>query len=76
MSRFKQFLFMFIAVVLLIVMVQNAQKVTFRFLNWQYEVSQLLMVLIVFVLAFVLGFATAKWPRRKQDDFTPTPTQR
>ena len=74
MQKFKQFLFILFSVILLILMVQNAQKVTFRFLNWQYEVSQLLMVLIVFVLAFLLGFATARWPRRQRDDGTPPKT--
>lgn len=76
MNRVKQVLFMLFVVVLLIVMVQNAQPVKFRFLNWAYDVSQLLLVLIVLVLGFVLGFATARWPRKKQDEYTPTQTQR
>ena len=64
----KQALLMIVAVVILITMVQNAQPVQFRFLNWTYDVSQLLLVLIVFLVGFVTGFVTGKWPRRKQDD--------
>lgn len=76
MKKVKQFLFVFVSVVLLIVMVQNAQPVKFRFLNWTYDVSQLLLVLIVLVLGFLLGFGTARWPRKKDDDFPPAQTQR
>jgi uncharacterized integral membrane protein len=76
MVRVRQVLTMIVLILLIIVMVQNAQPVQFRFLNWTYDVSQLLLVLIVFVVGFVSGFGTAKWPRRKQDDFSPTSTQR
>jgi uncharacterized integral membrane protein len=51
----------------IIVMVQNAQPVTFRFLNWNYQVSQLLLVVIVLVLGFLAGFITAYVPRRKRN---------
>jgi uncharacterized integral membrane protein len=64
----KQALLIIVAVVILIAMVQNAKPVQFRFLNWTYDVSQLLLVLIVFVIGFVTGFVTGKWPRRRQDD--------
>jgi uncharacterized integral membrane protein len=47
-------------------MVQNAQPITFRFLNWNYQVSQLLLVAIVLVLGFLIGFLTAYVPRRKK----------
>lgn len=76
MNRVKQVLLIVVLVLLLIIMVQNAQPVKFRFLNWTYDVSQLLLVLIVFALGFLGGFAIAKWPRRKQDDFTPPETRR
>lgn len=61
---------MVIAIILIllaiIVMVQNAQPITFRFLNWNYQVSQLLLVAIVLVLGFLIGFLTAYVPRRKK----------
>jgi uncharacterized integral membrane protein len=57
--------------VLLIVMVQNAQPVTFTFLNWKYQVSQLLLVVIVFVLGFLTGFVVAKTTGKKKVDEPP-----
>lgn len=63
-------------VVLLIVMIQNAQPVTFTFLNWKYQVSQLLLVLIVLVLGFLAGFVVAKATGKKKEDeptFAPRP---
>lgn len=53
-------------ILIVIVMVQNAQPITFRFLNWNYQVSQLLLVAIVLVLGFLVGFVTAWVPRRKR----------
>lgn len=63
--------------VLVIVMLQNAQLVTFNFLNWHYEVSQLLLVVIVFVIGWLTGFVGAKLTGRKKDDEPPlTPRPR
>ncbi|HEU4364938.1 MAG TPA: lipopolysaccharide assembly protein LapA domain-containing protein [Candidatus Krumholzibacteria bacterium] len=76
MNRVKQILLIAVLMLLVVVMVQNAQPVKFRFLNWTYDVSQLLLVLIVFVVGFLSGFAVAKWPRRKQDDLAPIQTRR
>jgi uncharacterized integral membrane protein len=57
-----------LGVLIVIVMVQNAQPITFRFLNWRYQVSQLLLVVIVLALGFLAGFITAKvWGRSKDD---------
>jgi uncharacterized integral membrane protein len=57
-----------LAVLALILMIQNAQPVTFRFLNWTYRVSQLLLVVIVLVLGFLAGFITAKVTGRAKTD--------
>jgi uncharacterized integral membrane protein len=63
--------------VLVIVMVQNSQPITFNFLNWRYRVSQLLLVVIVFVIGWLTGFVGAKLSRRKNDDEPPiTPRPR
>ena len=53
---------------LVILMVQNSQTVTFRFLSWQYDVSQLLLVVIVFVIGFLTGVLASKWPARKTEE--------
>ena len=49
----------------LIVLIQNAQTVTFRLLFWTAEISQLLLVLLMLVIGFVLGFLVAKLTGRK-----------
>jgi uncharacterized integral membrane protein len=76
MNRVKQVFLITVILLLVVVMVQNAHPVQFRFLNWTYDVSQLLLVLIVFAVGFLSGFAVAKWPRRKQDDSAPIQTRR
>jgi uncharacterized integral membrane protein len=65
MRTLKTILIVLLCAMLVIVMVQNAQPVMFHFLNWQYEVSQLLLVVIVFVLGWLVGFITAKLSGRK-----------
>jgi len=61
---------------LLILMIQNAQPVTFTFLNWHYQVRQLLLVVIVFVIGWLAGFMVAKTRRKKEDDLPQTPRPR
>lgn len=67
MRTVKIILFVVLATLAIIVMVQNAQPITFRFLNWTYEVSQLLLVVIVLLLGFLGGFVTAKMTRSSSD---------
>ena len=54
-----------------ILMVQNAQPIRFRFLSWEYDVSQLLLVIIVLAVGFLSGFLTAKMGSRKKTDEPP-----
>jgi uncharacterized integral membrane protein len=61
--------------VLVIVMVQNSQPITFNFLNWHYRVSQLLLVVIVFTIGWLTGFVGAKLARKKKDDEPPLTTR-
>jgi uncharacterized integral membrane protein len=68
MQRLNQFILVTVLVCLAIVMVQNTQIISFRFLNWTYGVAQLLLVLIVFIVGFLAGFLVAKWPRKQPDD--------
>lgn len=62
-KQIRNLLLIVLGVLLVIVMVQNAQPITFRFLNWTYQVSQLLLVVIVLVIGFLGGFVTAKMSR-------------
>ena len=71
MRHIKNFFLIVLGTLLAVVMVQNAQPITFRFLNWNCQVSQLLLVVIVLVLGFLAGFITAWIPRRNRTPDEP-----
>jgi uncharacterized integral membrane protein len=66
-KQVRNFVLIVLGVLLVVVMIQNAQPVTFRFLNWRYQVSQLLLVVIVLVIGFLSGFITAKISRGSKE---------
>jgi uncharacterized integral membrane protein len=71
MRQVRNFILVVLGVLLVVVMVQNAQPITFRFLNWSYEVSQLLLVVIVLVIGFLGGYMTARMTRGSKSDEMP-----
>lgn len=48
------------SILALIILLQNLQIVTFRLFFWKVEVSQLLLVILMLVIGYILGFLTAK----------------
>lgn len=68
MRQVRNFVLIVLGVLVVVLMVQNAQPITFRFLNWSYQVSQLLLVAIVLVIGFLGGFISAKLMRSKSPD--------
>ncbi len=76
MKAVKQVLLVVFLVLVIIIMIQNAQPTTFKFLNWSYQVSQLLLVVIVLAIGFLTGVLVAKFPRRKNTDDEPIPPVR
>jgi len=70
-KQIRNFILVVLGVLLVILMVQNAQPVTFRFLNWRYQVSQLLLVVIVAVIGFLGGYGVAKLTGRSGSDKEP-----
>ena len=71
MQKVRNFFLIVVGTLLVILMIQNAQPITFRFLNWTYVVSQLLLVVIVLVLGFLAGFVTAKMTGSSKEDEMP-----
>lgn len=59
-SRPKVIAIIVISVLALIILLQNLQTVTFRLFFWKVEVSQLLLVLLMLIIGYILGFLTAK----------------
>ena len=49
-----------VSILALIILLPNLQTVTFRLFFWKVEVSQLLLVLLMLIIGYVLGFLTAK----------------
>ncbi len=55
-----------IALFALILLLQNAQQVVFRFFFWSVQASQLLLVVLMLAFGFVIGFVTGKLSGRKK----------
>lgn len=68
MRQLRNFTLIVLATLLVVLMVENSQTVTFRFLKWSYQVSQVLLVVVVLVLGFACGFITAKMTGRSKPD--------
>ena len=73
MQMLKTIFLVILFTLLAVLMIQNAQPVRFKFLNWQYDVSQLLLVLIVFVIGWLSGFIVAKTMGRKKKELDEPP---
>jgi len=55
-----------ISILALIILLDNRDVVTFSLFFWDIHVSQLLLVLLMLVIGYVLGFLTAKIAPRKE----------
>ncbi len=52
----KAYILLAILIVFLLVVVQNAQVVTLRFLFWRMQISQVPLLLLVGIIGFVGGY--------------------
>jgi uncharacterized integral membrane protein len=55
-----------ISILALIILLQNMHTVTFSLFFWKIEVSQLLLVLLMLIIGYALGFLTAKLAGKKE----------
>lgn len=55
-----------VLVLALIVLVQNTHVVSFRLLFWSVDMSMVVLVLLMLLIGFVLGFVVAKLTGRKK----------
>ncbi len=61
-------IFMIIIIILfLILLLQNTQVVTLRLLFWKISMSQIILIPIILLLGFALGYLTAYQLRRQKD---------
>lgn len=56
-----------VAILVLIVLFQNTNVVKVRLLFWGFEMSQVILILLLLIVGFVLGFMTAKLAGRRGD---------
>jgi len=62
--RPKSIAILVLVVLALIIVFSNTDIVKFRFLFWTAHISQLLLVLIMLVVGFIVGYATSKLRKR------------
>lgn len=55
-----------LALLAVVVILQNTDVVTVNFLFWHASLSRVLLLLVTLLVGFVLGFLVAKLPRRKK----------
>ena len=56
----KQIGMIVLGVLFLIVLLQNTSVVTVRFLFWQFGMSQIILIPIVLIFGFTVGYIAAK----------------
>lgn len=67
MSQLKIIIAILLALMILILVVQNTGIVTVRLLFWKFEMSRVLLILLAAVAGFLCGYVLAKFtgaPRR------------
>lgn len=54
-----------ISALVVILLVQNKQVVTYRLFFWQISISQIILVPMILIVGFILGFIVAKLRKRR-----------
>ncbi len=54
-----------ISALVIILLVQNKQAVTYRLFFWQISISQIILVPLILIVGFILGFIVAKMRKRR-----------
>jgi uncharacterized integral membrane protein len=67
----KLWLALFLALLILVVIAQNTEVVTMKFLFWEASLSRVVLLLLTLIVGFVVGFVVAKMPRRKKGAAPP-----
>lgn len=62
----KQILIVVAILLALIIVLQNTQVVTFRFLFWSFSMSQILLIPLAMLIGFVIGLLTYSLIARKK----------
>jgi lipopolysaccharide assembly protein A len=63
--KLKYIIALIVLMLAVVIMVQNAQVVTLRFLFWKVSVSRIVLLLFTLLIGFAWGFLTAKLAGRR-----------
>ena len=63
----KTYVLLISIVLAIILLVQNAQIVTFKVFFWKIEMSGIIMFLLILILGFIAGFVSAKLIEKKKN---------
>ncbi|UCE07184.1 MAG: DUF1049 domain-containing protein [bacterium] len=58
--KFKTIIALILVSIFLIILIQNVQVVTLRFLLWKISMSRIIFVPFIMLIGFILGYIAAK----------------
>ena len=61
----KKWVLISVLTLTLIVIAQNSEVVTVRFLGWDASISRIVLLLGTFIAGIIVGFVAAKLPKRR-----------
>lgn len=61
----KTIIFIILAIVFLIFLLQNTQIVTVQFLFWNFTMSRIILIALILLVGLILGFIIAEVRRRR-----------
>ena len=67
MNHVKLYGALLLAAAAIVVIVQNAEAVTVKFLFWQVSMSQALLIPLVLLAGFLIGYIVSGFQRRAQN---------
>ncbi|UCE07331.1 MAG: LapA family protein [bacterium] len=63
--KFKTIVALILIALFLILLIQNIQVVTLRFLFWEITMSRIIFIPLILVIGFILGYIFAKTKKQK-----------
>jgi uncharacterized integral membrane protein len=65
--KFKTIVALILIAFFLIILIQNIQVVTLRFLSWEISMSRIIFIPLILVIGFILGYIFAKAKKQKKN---------
>jgi len=63
--KFKTIVALILIALFLILLIQNIQVVTLRFLFWEISMSRIIFIPLILIIGFILGYIFAKTKKQK-----------